>query len=248
MRMVIGMVGAKGSGKDTCAAVLVKELGFKRVAFADKLYKEAADAYGVSVAFLGNRDTKETDLAALSLERCTNLHFVEVALETAVTSKPVRASALSVLSGNGYLPHVSRRRARQALKAARSPRWVLQLWGTEYRRKSKYGWDSYWLDVIRALVNAEPEANFVITDVRFNNEGDYVELELGGVLYRTRRPALEAREAAERAAKGRAAHPSETEMLNRKVSVELVNREGMLDELREQLLKAVHTVPLKKVA
>jgi hypothetical protein len=35
--MLIGMVGNPGAGKDTVAGILVSELGYKRVAFADRL-------------------------------------------------------------------------------------------------------------------------------------------------------------------------------------------------------------------
>ena len=47
--MLIGLSGLKGSGKDTVGAYLVKEHGFERRSFADKLKESAAALFGVEV-------------------------------------------------------------------------------------------------------------------------------------------------------------------------------------------------------
>ena len=178
MRKIIGLLGVKGAGKDSFARYLVDLNGFVRIGFADALYREAAQAFGVSVEFLGRRDTKETALAQLALANCTDAQFVRcVREETAHEGDEERAF----------------------LQRPRSPRFVLQLWGTEYRRLR--GLDSYWLDQVSAAIGAAPHSSFVITDVRFKNEANFVENH-GGALVRIRRPALETREALERAKKG----------------------------------------------
>ncbi|VTU41525.1 MULTISPECIES: hypothetical protein [unclassified Variovorax] len=236
MRQIIGMLGARGSGKDTCAAVLVNELGFIRIGFADTLYQEAADAFRTTVEYLGNRKSKELPQTPLALSRCVSVHFVEIALKSATRDRSLRDAALHYFKTGELTPHVSARRTRGVLKAARSPRWTLQLWGTEFRRKSKYGYDSYWLDQVRAAVNAQPGKCFVITDVRFKNEAFFV-VSIGGVLHRVRRPALEARDAAERKVTGLAAHPSETELLDHPVDFEFLNEEGQLAQLRLDVLQ-----------
>jgi hypothetical protein len=59
------------------------------------------------------------------------------------------------------------------------------------------------------------------------------------MLIRIRRYALEAREAADRAKNGSAAHPSETELLARPVACELENVEGDPDSLRRGLYEAL---------
>ena len=61
---VIGLSAKKRHGKDTFGAQL-QALGYARVAFADALYEEVADAYGVSVARLQDPATKEMPMAAL---------------------------------------------------------------------------------------------------------------------------------------------------------------------------------------
>jgi hypothetical protein len=46
--MIIGLCGLKGSGKDTVAAYLIKEYGYERKAFADKLKLSAAALFGIN--------------------------------------------------------------------------------------------------------------------------------------------------------------------------------------------------------
>ena len=117
------------------------------------------------------------------------------------------------------------------MDSPRSPRWTLQLWGTEYRRRSEHGYDSYWLDKVSSLIKINPEKRFVITDVRFTNEADWVERE-GGTLIRVSRPVLEEREAlARKAGTLTALHPSETELMQRVVPYTLLNQEGKPESL-----------------
>lgn len=214
MIKLIGLLGIKGAGKDTAAAYLVSQAGFTRTSFASSLYAEVALAFGVSVEFLLNRDTKEKPLEALKLSRCKDRDFVAIAL--AIISVETRG-----------LPDTSE------LEKPRSPRWVLQIWGTEYRRRSRFGYDSYWLDQVAALVQNHPDSRFVITDVRFSNEADWVE-GAGGILIRIRRPVLEAEEeSARKAGTVTALHPSETELRARKVAYTLINQEGSPDSLIE---------------
>lgn len=247
MGRVIGMLGAKGSGKDTCAAFLIKEAGYRRVGFADTLYEEVANAYGVTTAFIGNRRTKEMALGKLALKHCDNRDFVEVALETLNPNPRIRRQAMQYFLTGTIAAHTPRRVVKALIEKPRSPRWTMQLWGTEYRRKSKYGVDSYWLDQVSALIKAHPDTDFVITDVRFKNEAVFVEF-IGGWLVRVTRPVLEAMEAAERAKNGTAAHASETELLSYPVKHTVLNEEGKLDKLRAAILSIAGVTEYLKAA
>lgn len=222
---VVGLIGLKGAGKDTCASFLIEERGFLRVAFADKLYQEAADAYGVTVAFMGLREQKEKPLLRLQLKRCADMRFRQVGLIEC--AKEQGRSVRKALQNHRWV--------NRELRKFRSPRWVLQKWGTEYRRKLDD--DSYWLNQVKAVIDANPEQNFVITDVRFSNEANFVG-GINGVLVRIRRPSLEAQAEADRKAKGTAAHPSETELLNWPTNHTFVNEEGQPQMLKDAVLAA----------
>ena len=218
MVRVIGLLGAKGSGKDTLAKLLGERLGYVRVAFADALYREVAAAYGVSVPSLQNRETKETPLPELGLANCKDENFVQVALNVLGVSEGSRETELL---------------------APRSPRWTLQIWGTEYRRGSEFGHDEYWVDRVRDVLETNPTTRFVVTDVRFPNEVHMVR-DFEGALVRVRRPSLErVEEEARRAGDSTALHPSETVLANQPVDIEVFNREGdplsLLEGLEEML-------------
>ncbi len=107
--MLIGILGLKGSGKDTAAEMLTG-CGFTRMAFADALYAEASRSYEVTPHFLARRDTKEEPLERLALKHCLDAQFVGL-----FTADEARGQ-LTV---------------DQVLSTPRSPRWVLQQWGTE---------------------------------------------------------------------------------------------------------------------
>lgn len=222
---VIGLLGAKGSGKDTLAAYLTDENGYVRTSFAEELYRQVAATYSITVEHLSRRETKETALPFLALKHCQDIRFTEVALQSLTRSKRLRKACLAYVVTGAMPAHVAARRVKELLNTSRSPRWVMQLWGTEYRRKSKYGVDAYWLNRVAAVIASQPQQRFVITDVRFINEAKFVEL-MGGALIRIRRPLLEAREAADRARNGTAAHPSEVELLNYAGPFEVLNVEG----------------------
>lgn len=210
---VVGLIGVKGAGKDTAATILIERFGFQRVAFADALYSEVAEAFGVTVEFLGNRDTKELPQDELKLLNCTSSGFV--------------ATALDIAAEEGLELDV---------RTPLSPRWVLQLWGTEFRR-IREGHDSYWLDRVNDIIRANPEVNFVVTDVRFINEARYITQTLRGKLIRIRRPVLEAKEALARAANGTAAHRSEVELLTYPTDLEAINVEDQMNSLADTLVK-----------
>ena len=212
--MLIGLLGLKGSGKDTAAGMLV-EHGFTRMAFADALYAEAAAAFEVTPFFLSNRDSKELPLERLALKHCRDTQFVEL----------VTAEELS-----------QRRQAEEILAAPRSPRWLLQQWGTEYRRQSRWGREEYWVEpVVRRIGHLPAGADIVLSDVR---EGAEVELvrARGGRLVRINRRKVEEQDAQARAA-GLVTELHSSEILARTCGVdfEVENVEGDPQAMRSAL-------------
>ncbi len=212
--MLIGLLGLKGSGKDTAAAMLA-ECGFTRMAFADALYAEVARAYEVTPHFLGRRDSKETSLERLALVHCQDARFV--ALFTGGQARDGRS-------------------IEEILSAPRSPRWVLQQWGTEYRRRPPWGHDEYWVAPLMRKIDAMPSGlRVVLTDVREPLEVRSIRAR-GGVLVRIRRLIVEEKDAFDVAAGlGSALHSSEMLARTCEVDFEVENVEGDPGAMREAL-------------
>lgn len=165
---IAGLTGANGAGKDTVAAMLAAELRKHGhtptvIAFADALYNEVSAAFNISVQALRERLTKETPIDALKVSRCNDPWFS------------------SVYSGSESI-HVW-------LDVPRSPRQILQWWGTEYRRKQQ---PDYWvmrlLQIVQAL-RAAGTSHIIITDVRFADEAQAIRSQ-GAQIWRVHRPNL----------------------------------------------------------
>lgn len=168
---IIALHGKAGAGKDTFADRLVEKYGFVKRGFADPLYEEVAQAFGVTVEWLRDRTRKEVPQQELALEYCKDGDFA------------------CAMAGEWDDFHETR-----------SPRWVLQKWGTEYRRGQS---DAYWLArmaVFAGLHTSQelggikyeyrgPVQGIVIPDCRFENEAQWVK-EHGGTIIEIRRSNL----------------------------------------------------------
>lgn len=213
---IVGMLGGKGHGKDTAASALV-EAGWRNIAFADALYLELAEAYGVSVQFLQNRDTKERPLMELAPMNCCKADFVKLLVS--------KFGTLGACQEAGFSYPFD-------MAQPMSPRSILQLWGTDYRRAEN---DAYWREKVAAvLLDNNGHHNWVVTDVRFPDEAQLLKSIPGAnvAMVKVVRPALVA------AAKGDS-HISERAMDDYKVDVLLVNQENSVGQLKQSMLKAV---------
>lgn len=65
-----------------------------------------------------------------------------------------------------------------------TPRYALQLMGTEVGREIFH--TDFWVIKLKKYINSNPEQHFVITDVRFRNEMDFVQ-NSGGILIEVQR-------------------------------------------------------------
>ena len=70
---LIALCGAAGAGKDTVADMLPA----RKLAFADALYREVAEAWGVEQHVLRCRETKELIQRRLALMECENEEFLQ---------------------------------------------------------------------------------------------------------------------------------------------------------------------------
>lgn len=222
--MIIGLIGGGigdlpegwryptlGQGKDTVADYLAAK-GFVRVAFADNLKLETAEAYGTTMARLNERDLKETPQDYLALKNCKNQEFVECALRY-----------LGVVAQYGSVSAIPADVLAAELEAPRSPRWATQLWGTQYRREM-YS-DDYW--VTTGVQQVSGPGDYIVTDVRMPNEPVAMEKQ-GALIVRIIRPGSEVPITGDE-------HPSEVALLRYPVVATWVNREGDFEGLYRQV-------------
>lgn len=196
MTKIVGFMGARGAGKDEASKALTAQ-GWLPQAFGSGIYDECAEAFNVPRALFGARKTKETPLAVLMLANCSNSEFVTVALKRFDDTVPPGADPML---------------------APRSPRFIMQTWGTEYRR-GLYGED-YWTKQVDSKVKQRLDCNHAFTDVREHLEIALVR-QYGGALIRIVRPALDV------TGQTTMTHGSETNIQSVPADLELVNHEGL---------------------
>lgn len=202
---LVGVAGRARAGKDTIGQIMLQLYGFAPFSFSDELYREVSDAYGVDVSWLKDDQVKDREWAALSLDLCSDNGFVEVATKKLDAEMRQSVGQVYLLPGKTEL----------------SPRWVLQTWGTEYRRAQD---PDYWVNraderLMQIYSAGAPGA--VNVSVRFGNEYDWIR-SCGGTLIRVERKATECAEPE---------HASEHELDGRPFDVTLYNDES-LENLR----------------
>ena len=166
--IIIALCGLAGAGKDTVADTLVTHAGFSKIAFADALRREVAGAFnlGDQMCILTDRATKEQPTNALRMSRCSSIQFLHRMYDLAAQESP----------DFDYDEWVA---------APRSPRQIMQWWGTEYRRHQE---ENYWtIRVSIRILAAARGTRWVITDCRFANEARAVR-SIDGELWQVMRP------------------------------------------------------------
>lgn len=163
---IIGLTGPKGCGKDTVAALLRTHAGFYSLAFADALREEVCDAWRFEPVYLIRPETKEHPLSDLALRKCQSDSFVgRMVIWASSTGKTLD------------------------LDAPRSPRQIMQWWGTEYRRAQD---PDYWTVMLERRIESlllSGQTRLVVTDVRFDNEAATVRAEpFGAKIWAITRP------------------------------------------------------------
>lgn len=174
----IGLTGYAGVGKDTVADLLVTHLRFTKLAFADALRAEIAEGFSIDPVYLSHPSTKNHAMTALAMNRAPVEFLAAVAMNIGEEGRT-----------NGKLSNAW-------LGAARSPRQIMQWWGTEYRRRQH---PRYWTRVMaERIVQLHDLGHWrlVVTDVRFENEADTVHA-CGGQIWQVTRPGIDGATTAE---------------------------------------------------
>jgi len=172
MMHILGLTGYAGAGKDTVADLLVTHARFRKMAFADALRAEIAEGFGLLPDDLAQPHTKNVPTPALRMRNAPRDFLAAVVLSLSAAA-PDHRTPLSP----------------EWLDANRSPREIMQWWGTEFRRAQH---PNYWSRVLLSRLTEAHRAGgsrFVITDVRFDNEAEALR-SAGGVMWQITRPGI----------------------------------------------------------
>lgn len=144
-KIIIGLHGGRGVGKDTVADNLAKHVGFTKIAFADKIREECCKVFNVSENLFLDPATKDAPIHALAAYRCSGQGFTDF--------------CCSVV-GLSY----------SELTNPRSPRWVLQHWADHQKRALG---EFYYIGVVATKILAS-NSHVLVADVRTAREAEYL--------------------------------------------------------------------------
>ncbi len=135
--IVLALTGSAGAGKDSAATVLVNNLAFRTIAFADALRREICAAWRIDERMLTTRATKELPVPALAIGNCGEPGFTRWCYDAALS-----------------------------LHDPRSARWTMQQWGDYQRRYAPDHYAAivaYWIEREASL----GFRRFAVTDLRY---------------------------------------------------------------------------------
>ena len=145
---IIALTGAPGVGKDLFAQLAAEQAGYEKLSFAEQLYREVSEAFEIPIANLQDRATKESPHPALRWSTCRDPEFRAVLAQYARTTNATPSEE-----------------ERQF-----SPREILKLWGTEYRRRED---PAYWITPVLGKLHyyrLHRVVGCTISDLRFLDE------------------------------------------------------------------------------
>jgi hypothetical protein len=191
IRMIIGITGKAGSGKDTVADILVKDHGFVRIGFADVMKRFCAEVFGFT----------DEQLFGPSSERNRPDHRFPRSKDDVDRYERWLARANSTEGNLSWRQDC--RGVAEGLedRCFLSPRRALQQLGTDWGRNCYPDvWIDYALRVAETLLREgceyypsrgltvekadKPPRGVVFSDVRFLNEAKAIKAK-GGILWRT---------------------------------------------------------------
>lgn len=152
MRLIIGITGPKGSGKDTAANALIRQ-GFQRYGFADPLKLWVATAMRLPTYMFTDNDKKDAELPSghRKLDPFQLLSMFNQAREFYTIPDHLYDEAVKKIVGKRF----------------KTPREVLQFVGTDVFRACVS--EDFWVHVAEKHWRKMP-GNIVVSDVRFLNE------------------------------------------------------------------------------
>jgi dephospho-CoA kinase len=199
------MSGKAGSGKDTVADYLVNNYGFIRTAFADPIRDIVQLTFALDHDSVWDRELRELPLRNLP-------NYIE----------------LQKICGSEFISNKTKIESIENIKDNNcwTVRKLLQFVATEMFR-NMINRDTWVMNFVQRI---EPGINYVITDVRFPNEMDWVKTKFGGKVIFTEvtRPGCDGKGI------GIEGHESEKYKLPADVVIE---NNGTLEELYSKVTK-----------
>jgi hypothetical protein len=158
-KMIIGLAGTMGSGKDT-AGNFLKEKGFETIAFADNLKQMAMEVFRLSERQCYDQELKMKPLLEPVKITMTHISRIMVYAEQkngfSITKE--EAMKLYALVDNGI--------------ELKTPREILQYLGTEILRDCIN--PNYHALVVKHAIDSRNLQKVAITDCRFPNERNFI--------------------------------------------------------------------------
>lgn len=150
---LLGINGFKRAGKDTLARHIC-ELDPRAVqlALGYQLKKEVGEIFGYDTKYVFCEVSKDLPLPE---PMCLDLYVDNIKSVTGLAN------------------------IEEHRKCAFTMRQLLQYYGTEYIRAAK---STYWFDCIERVINQSEATKFVISDIRFDNEKNWVKSNGGTVV------------------------------------------------------------------
>lgn len=223
MSIVLGISGPARIGKDTVADWLVS-LGWVKLRFADNLKWMCAGAFDLDPKFFFDDSLKDKPLPnPLVFDFSRAYRIIEWMSKTHPHVMAMFLESLQRIQEDGTNFPCSG-------KVLNTPREIAQTVGTDFCR---FYVDTYHIDVISAQI--KPDFNFVICDVRFPNEGQFVASLPGGKVIRLEKEIT--------TTEGFRSHSSETAMIGWEgFSAVIFNNEVGLDTLYSKVESFLKTL------
>jgi len=241
---IIGIGGAKGSGKNTAAKVLVEKYGFREYSLAGPLKKLVSKVFDIPLENLEDPVLKETLFESPIIvdhtvifqiyEQCSwmlNLDSFKKTKNTILEGmiyKAVRRDTKNTMIPRHIIKSLSNSESSPSFaqsplpyKSFSTPRELLQFVGTDLIRECINPY--FWCKVLDESIKNETKV--IVTDVRFFEERQYIQAKKGALIRIDR--AL--------SNNGTDSHKSETSLGNDNEYNFLIRNNGSIEDLRERL-------------
>ncbi len=217
--MIIGLGHKAGVGKSTVAEIISKNFGFKRFSFSPLIQEEIKEGYQkygyVYQVIYPNLFIINNETFQLSYTQFDQIVRATVKLQQNHPSA-VQRIGTSVL----YVTYVE-------------DKTLLQIWGTDYRRKQN---PNYWIEKFEAIY--DPQENYVIENIRFLNEAEMVK-KYGGIVAKVVLLDSEGNEINLNQDSRLPDHPSETELESYNFDVVFYNYYNDLERTEKEVVETI---------